>query len=148
MPQRFQYKVFPLDEAVNLFEVNYSDSRPGYLHEAIKAALENGFRWARTDGEHAVFERVVEFETPEPVEMLSALRAAAGIVRQHNLFTASEQDRTDTLNRFFTWWNYVALPALYPGDFVKSEDPSPSVRELVTYAQDKHEQRKDWKDRR
>lgn len=138
---QFQYKVFPLNEVVSLLEPNYSDCRPGYLGDEISAALIEGFRWVRSDGEYAIFERAVQ--TPDPSEMLKALRAAAGIVRQHNLFVASEQDRIDTLDRFFTWWNHVALPALYPGDFVKSNDAR--VTELVSYADKKHQQQEAWK---
>lgn len=67
-----------------------------------------------------------------------ALRLAAAICRQHNLLNgASENERTNTLERLVTWWNFVAVPVLEP----ETRNPEfllalvePKIQELRDYA--------------
>jgi hypothetical protein len=72
-----------------------------------------------------------------------ALQAAAGIFRQHNLLsTASDEDRRETLERLFTWWNYIALVALYPDEYALPRDTDlrqrvqEKVLDILEHAQD------------
>lgn len=53
--------------------------------------------------------------TTEPqADALAALQLARGIVQAHNLCapSASETERTATLDRLLDWWNYIALPVI------------------------------------
>ncbi|KWZ39563.1 hypothetical protein WS72_19340 [Burkholderia savannae] len=50
--------------------------------------------------------------TTGPLDVLRLFKAAR-VIRQANLFsTATQQERDDTLNRVFDWWNFAAVPLL------------------------------------
>jgi hypothetical protein len=59
----FDYKVFPLLRVVELFSarVGLPDAYLAQDDEttAIQYALKEGYRWVRSDGEHAIFEKGV-----------------------------------------------------------------------------------------
>jgi hypothetical protein len=58
-------------------------------------------------------EKAARNKAHTPTTCEAALAAGQGIVRQANLnSTASEADRSATIDRFCQWWNYIALPAL------------------------------------
>ena len=45
--------------------------------------------------------------------LLDALKAGGQVVQQHNLLsTATDAERRVTLERWFTWWNDQAVPAI------------------------------------
>lgn len=74
---RFHYLVFKLDVIAPMLEPPDEENRPGaYLAEdatskALKDALAKGYRWTRTDGDNAIFEKITlrlpleEKEQPE-----------------------------------------------------------------------------------
>lgn len=79
---------------------HYARLAAHYAHVALD---DNGYEQAKTDA------RAIA-AVPDLIE---ALQLADGIITQHNLLsTASEQDRCDTLNRLFDWFNGPRLAAL------------------------------------
>ena len=63
--RKYHYQVFPAAEVLALFAVRPDVPADAFISadkatEAIQAALTAGFRWVRTDGEHAIFEAADE----------------------------------------------------------------------------------------
>jgi hypothetical protein len=59
----FDYKVFPAQSVYEYFEVPLYQGAyrsKSLLDDEIKAALDAGYRWVRTEGEHAIFEKIME----------------------------------------------------------------------------------------
>ena len=45
--------------------------------------------------------------------LLDVLKAGGQVVQQHNLLsTATDEERRKTLERWFDWWNNLAVPAI------------------------------------
>lgn len=64
---RFEYRVHPAQAVVECFTPPRFDMADAYLSsdaetDSIKETLAAGFRWVRTDGEHAIFERATPVE--------------------------------------------------------------------------------------
>lgn len=83
----------------------FEDSLVGIIADGLDAFVD-GRGW---DIRH---ERAKDLANAAP-DLLEALKAAEGIIQQHNLLsTDTDDDRLATLVRLIHWWNHVALPAL------------------------------------
>jgi hypothetical protein len=71
--------------------------------------------------------RVARYD-PGTLLLWSALRAAAGVLGQHNLLTtASDEERREAIERFCAWWNRTALPMLEAVEWAMELVPGPAA---------------------
>ena len=76
---RYDYRIFPLDFTASLFAARARAKHEGFVADcphsrAIDDALREGFRWVRTDGELAIFERKTPDEPPQRAKLSAFTR--------------------------------------------------------------------------